>query len=784
MLGNRSKFRTFMLVGWLFGLVASALHARQAQETDDSSHDRQQQLVQRISDLVQSELEEKEVPAISIALVVDQQVLFAGGFGVAQQERVDSPARAASADTVYRVGSVSKLFTDLAVMQLVEQGKLDLDADVRTYLPGFQPKNGSGKPITLRQLMSHRSGLVREPPVGHYFDATVPTVTATVDSLNGTALVYEPESRTKYSNAGITVVGRVLEQVTGQPFETVIRQAILQPLEMDRSSFEFDTTVEPHLAEAVMWTYDGRTFNAPNFKLGIAPAGNLYSTVNDLAKFMMAVFNGGRGQQGEILSGDLLQQMIQPQFDKNRFGIGFHLSEFDGTPAIGHGGAVYGFSTQWIALPEKKVGVIAAASKDICDGLVKRISHYALRELLAWQSNREPPEIERTGPVGEIRMQQLVGSYANGKKRIRLFRRGDRLYLDLGTYRRTLRSDNAGLVCDDEFGFGPRVAMSDGGIRVGEEEYERLPSRRPPQLPAKWQDFVGEYGWDHNTLYVYEKNGQLWCTIEWFFQYPLTQIDDRTFAFPDYGLYHGERLVFASNEGAAGSVEAAKIEFVRREVGTKNGETFKIKPVNPISDIRTSAMQAKPPNEPGEFREPELVEIAQLDPTIKLDIRYASDNNFMGETFYSRPAAFLQKPAAEALVRVQRKLKKKGYGLLIHDAYRPWFVTKMFWDATPSEMKIFVANPQNGSRHNRGCAVDLTLFDLKTGKPIWMGAGYDEFSTRSFPDYPVDSSSARWHRDLLRSSMEAEGFAIYEYEWWHFDYRDWRAYPILNEAFD
>ena len=256
------------------------------------------------------------------------------------------------------------------------------------------------------------------------------------------------------------------------------------------------------------------------------------------------------------------------------------------------------------------------------------------------------------------------------------------------------------------------------------------------------------------------------------------------FAFPDHGLYHGEQLIFDTSRGAARAVEAAKINFVRREVGTRNGETFKIEPIKSIEDIRRTALTAEPPAEKGEFRKPDLVEIVKLDASIKLDIRYASDNNFMGSTFYSRPAAFLQRPAAEALVRVHRKLKARGYGLLVHDAYRPWFVTKMFWEATPGDMKIFVANPANGSRHNRGCAVDLTLYELDSGRPIWMGAGYDEFSSRSFPDYAVDSSSARWHRELLRSSMESEGFRIYEFEWWHFDYKDWKSYPILNRRFD
>ncbi|HBJ34472.1 MAG TPA: serine hydrolase, partial [Planctomycetaceae bacterium] len=171
------------------------------------------------------------------------------------------------------------------------------------------------------------------------------------------------------------------------------------------------------------------------------------------------------------------------------------------------------------------------------------------------------------------------------------------------------------------------------------------------------------------------------------------------------------------------------------------------------------------------------------DPTIRLDIRYATTNNFTGSVFYNESKALMQRPAAEAVARASAKLKSRGLGLLIHDAYRPWFVTKMFWDATPGEMKDFVANPANGSRHNRGCAVDLTLYDLATGQPIEMVAGYDEFSPRSFPLYPGGTSRQRWYRDLLRRTMESEEFSVYEYEWWHFDFKDWRSYRIGNTAF-
>jgi D-alanyl-D-alanine dipeptidase len=174
----------------------------------------------------------------------------------------------------------------------------------------------------------------------------------------------------------------------------------------------------------------------------------------------------------------------------------------------------------------------------------------------------------------------------------------------------------------------------------------------------------------------------------------------------------------------------------------------------------------------------------KLDPTLKLDIRYASRNNFLDSPFYQKPRAFLQRPAAEALVRAHHKAKEHGVGLLIHDAYRPWFVTYMFREATPLHLRRFVADPAKGSRHNRGCAVDLSLYDLKTGEPIEMVAGYDEFSTRSYPNYPGGTSRQRWYRSLLRDLMDQQGFSVYEFEWWHFDHRDWKQYPIGNEPFE
>jgi zinc D-Ala-D-Ala dipeptidase len=210
----------------------------------------------------------------------------------------------------------------------------------------------------------------------------------------------------------------------------------------------------------------------------------------------------------------------------------------------------------------------------------------------------------------------------------------------------------------------------------------------------------------------------------------------------------------------------------------------RINPVQPIATLLPIALASTPPAESGEFRPADLVELTVIDPTIRLDIRYATTRNFLGTPLYSEARAFMQRPAAEALVRVQRSLKAEGYGLLVHDAYRPWYVTKLFWDATPPELHKFVADPAEGSRHNRGCAVDLTLYDLRTGQPVTMPSVYDEGTERAYPTYTGGTAEQRRLRDLLRRHMEAEGFSVYEFEWWHFDYRDWKAYAIQNSRFE
>ncbi len=306
---------------------------------------------------------------------------------------------------------------------------------------------------------------------------------------------------------------------------------------------------------------------------------------------------------------------------------------------------------------------------------------------------------------------------------------------------------------------------------------------KPKPPPARWRGLIGEYGPDHNIIIVLERDGQLQLLFKRERFEPLTELSRDVFRFANQN--DSRPVVFTRDrQGRANQFLLDDIVHPRRNTEPESGNQLRVKPVRPIAELMKEALAAQPPQENGDFLNTDLVELRRLDATIRLEDRYATTNNFLGAKFYTQARAFMQRPAAEALVRAHRKLKQQGYGLLIHDAYRPWYVTKVFWDAFPEDKRLFVANPSRGSRHNRGCAVDLTLYHLKTGKPVEMVATYDETTGRAHSDYPGGTSLQRWHRNLLRKALEAEGFTINADEWWHFDYKDWQKYRIGNVRYE
>ncbi len=623
---------------------------------------------QALTTYIEQEMRDKGIPALSIALVDGSQVVWSRGFGVENAAK-GTPA---TANTVYRVGSVSKLFTDIGVMQLVERGALDLDAPVQRYLPSFRPKNPGATPITLRQLMSHYSGLVREPPVGHYFDDTSPTLARTVASLNRTTLVYGPGTTQKYSNAAIATVGYLLEQRSGVPFATYLQRAVLAPMGLTSAAFAPTPALLAHVPQAAMWTYHERTFPAPTFALGMAPAGSMYSTMPDLGRFLSVLFAGGMGTNGRVLKASTLDSMWVPQFTAKGAtrgsGLGFGVSSLDGARMVAHGGAIYGFATQLAALPDEQLGVAVSAAKDGVNALTAQIANAALRLMRASRAGAALPTLISLEPVPLVLATRMAGTYGSGDSTIAVdvhdssvVVSGTPLQIHLGL--RRWRGDT--LMADDGLSRGQKVWLDGTGLVIDGRRFARHPvaTELPADIPARWRGLIGEYGWDHDVLYILERNGKLSALIEWFFEYPLTEVSESVYAFPGYGLYAGERIAFVRDGHGRGTIaRAAGVDFKRRNWVGEDGGIFRITPVTPVPALRAAALAASPPVEQGTYRDADLTELVTLDTTIHLDIRYASDRNFLSTPMYSQARAFLQRLAADALVRAQHRIAAQGYG--------------------------------------------------------------------------------------------------------------------------
>jgi len=178
----------------------------------------------------------------------------------------------------------------------------------------------------------------------------------------------------------------------------------------------------------------------------------------------------------------------------------------------------------------------------------------------------------------------------------------------------------------------------------------------------------------------------------------------------------------------------------------------------------------------------QLIDLEKFIPNIVLDIRYATTNNFTKQKIYNFAKAYARKPVAQSLLKVQQELNKQGLGIKIFDAYRPYKATVKFYEVYPDT--TYVASPYRGSRHNRGCALDLTIIDLKTGKELKMPTEYDSFVRKAWPTTPVADPEERKNRAMLIKVMEANGFRVNSSEWWHYDFKGYRNYEVLDIDFE
>jgi CubicO group peptidase (beta-lactamase class C family) len=513
--------------------------------------------ISKLEIIIRSEMREWEIGGVAIALVDDQQTVHAAGFGEARR------------DSIFRVGSVSKLFNAVAVMQQVEAGKLDLDAPLPPDVLPINPFPGAPK-VTLRQMLSHRSGLQREATVGGYFDPGQPGLAATVASVRPCVLATRPEEKTRYSNLAPSIAGYMVERAAGKPFEQYQNERLLGPLKMTSSGWTIAGTPRERIIVSHIRVADGRggwtRRDTPLFDLGTIPAGNLFSTVDDLARFASALLAGGGG----LVKPETLTEMWRPQFTKEEtgFGLGFVVGKFQGHRTIGHNGAVYGHSTAFVILPGEKIGVAVIGNEDIVNGRIGKIANTALSLMLEAKLGEKPP---LPYPYKAPDLAELAGDYESQSFWARLEIKDGALVGNLsgqrakftpaGEFKFTVdsRIDAASPV---EFTRGADGRIS--GFSMGLQKYVRV-AADPPPLPPEWKALLGSYGPDFIPLMVSERHGHLYAMTENMVDYRLTPVNRNVCALPP-GMYLDEHAVFLPGpDGKPHAVNFANMLLPRRK---------------------------------------------------------------------------------------------------------------------------------------------------------------------------------------------------------------------------
>ncbi len=523
--------------------------------------------IARLERLVDAELERGILTGVSIALVDDQRIVLSDGFGFADH----TTRRPATRETVYRAGSISKLFTALAAMQLAEREKLDIDRPVTDAWPEFRivVPFADADPITLRQLMCHRSGLVRESPVGGYFDPHEVSIDEAVTSLADCVLVHRPNTVTKYSNAGVTVVGHVVSEVSGRPFAVYQRKHLLGPIGMTSSGFLAKGKIRRQLSTSYMQVADGRggfrRIETPWFELGMIPAGNLYTTADDLGRFLSFLFAEGTVDGKQIVKPETLAEMFTPQLidGDSGFGLGFHVDQFHGHKRIGHTGAVYGFTSSVAGIPELKVGAVVLANEDIATGPVRKLATAALGWMVDAQSETEEPsekesaddEAEETPSDDEsFDAGPFVGHYESEGYWARIEPADGGLVAVVSGQRLTLTADgpdrfkaDGRWTTDAPFEFFRDGDDRETQFKALRQTFRRIDPDAVPEAPEAWQAFLGSYGPEFIPLIVSIRYGHLYAMTENMVDYRLTPLNRTVFKMSP-GMYLGEELVFQPDE--------------------------------------------------------------------------------------------------------------------------------------------------------------------------------------------------------------------------------------------
>jgi D-alanyl-D-alanine carboxypeptidase len=365
----------------------------------------------------------RELPGVSIGIVHDQVLVWSGGFGWADVERREP----ATADTLYRIGSITKLFTATALLILRDAGKLALDDPLAAHLPWFQMKAAAAEAgtITIRHLLTHTSGLPREGAFPYFTDSRFPTIDDIRARLPMQERPFPTETRWKYSNLGATLAGEVVAAVAGEPYVEFVRRRILEPLGMTATLVASPAPGHPRLATGYARRLLGSTPAPFNDLRGLTAAGNMTTSVTDLARFAMLQLRGGVAGGAQALSGRTLAEMhrvhwLEPDW-QGGWGLGFRVLRVRGKTLVGHGGSVRGFRSNLQICPADKVAIVAFVNSDDAD------SWLYVDRALEWVGGAIAGVTKPAPPTADPAWQRYAGRYRNAWGDVQIIVRGGEL---------------------------------------------------------------------------------------------------------------------------------------------------------------------------------------------------------------------------------------------------------------------------------------------------------------------------------------------------------------------
>jgi CubicO group peptidase (beta-lactamase class C family) len=362
---------------------------------------------------IAEQMEYRGLPGLSLAVVFDREIVWSRGFGVADL-LTGAPV---TPHTVFRIASITKTFTSTAIMILRDEGKLALDDPVSRYLPWFSYKNRfpAGPEVTIRHLLTHTSGLPREAAFPYWTDHRFPTMEQIIEAFQRQESIFEPETRFKYSNLGMTILGEVVAAASGQTYADFVARRILVPLGMVNSAVTPDRNLRARMATGYGRRLADHThvpFPYTDAK-GITAAANIASTAEDLALFAIAHLREDSTGPGQLLKASTLREMhrvqwLQPSW-KSGWGLGFSINKSGERLTFGHAGWVAGHRSQLTVSPAEKVAVIVMTNAD--DGEPAMYASRLLAMLApAIARATEKPKVE---PVADSTWSIYVGRYTD-----------------------------------------------------------------------------------------------------------------------------------------------------------------------------------------------------------------------------------------------------------------------------------------------------------------------------------------------------------------------------------